>query len=130
MNTWHESLASCSAPQENQYTTESLFPSPEAAPDSDSDQHPPHAQQQQHPHDGSEDGGGGRRDGGYPGYAREAYHDRGGYNDGGGYNDRGGHNGYDMPRGAAGGARGGRGAAGWAGYGGQPPHGHRYGDPY
>lgn len=26
MNTWHESLASCSAPQENQYSIATLFP--------------------------------------------------------------------------------------------------------
>lgn len=31
MNTWNESLASCSAPQENQYTVDALFPPPEPA---------------------------------------------------------------------------------------------------
>lgn len=116
MNTWHESLASCSAPQENQYTAEGLFPTP-AAPDSDGEHqqnpnlHHPH-------HEGSEEGRG-RRDGGSQGYERDVYHD-------GGYHGNG--NGYDLSR--AGGARGGRGPGGWAGYTGQGAHGHRYAEPY
>lgn len=36
MNTWHESLASCSAPQENNYTVANLFP-PQDPPESATD---------------------------------------------------------------------------------------------
>lgn len=36
MNTWHESLASCSAPQENSYTVTNLFP-PQDPPESATD---------------------------------------------------------------------------------------------
>ena len=32
MNTWHESLASCSAPQENQYNIATFFPPPPPQP--------------------------------------------------------------------------------------------------
>jgi len=48
MNTWHESLASCSAPQENQYTAEALFPS--AEPDREAaDQQKQQEQDEEHP---------------------------------------------------------------------------------
>ncbi|CBN78420.1 conserved unknown protein [Ectocarpus siliculosus] len=78
MNTWNESLASCSAPQENQYTVDALFPPPEPAR-SDSD----------HDEDAGGGGGGGghgmnRRDGGdsdYEGGGRpSSMYDYGEYN--------------------------------------------------
>lgn len=38
MNTWHESLASCSAPQENQYNVTAIFPPPEPAVEDEQDE--------------------------------------------------------------------------------------------
>lgn len=133
MNTWHESLASCSAPQENQYTTETLFPSPEP-PGSDENGDPDHDSDNDNDNDdGNNSEGGGGREGDFSAYDREEYYHEGGYND-----NRG--DGYDHSRGPSVGGYGGRGERAPAGYGSraqhhqQQLHGQRYhnyhDDPY
>ncbi|CAM9766795.1 unnamed protein product, partial [Ectocarpus sp. 12 AP-2014] len=74
MNTWNESLASCSAPQENQYTVDALFPPQEPArSDSDHDEDDGAAAAAPAGH------GTKRRDGGDSDYEGEGY-DYGEYN--------------------------------------------------
>ncbi|CAM9112323.1 unnamed protein product, partial [Scytosiphon promiscuus] len=104
MNTWQESLASCSAPQENQYDVEVLFPTPEPPPsETEQQDHRPEEEENQQQHDGMGDGDnngvrsrGGSEDGKGFGMHDSNEHDGYGYDHQ--YPPEYSNNGYDGPR--------------------------------